>query len=279
MNHKHDITQLCAALEVARAGYYAWLKAEPSQRAQKDKELLQRITEIHGKNRGRYGSPRIHHVLEQSGQRHGRKRIARIMRRHGIRALGVKRFVPRTTDSNHDRPVPVNRLREQPSPLRPNQIWVSDLTYVFTQEGWMYLAVIMDLWSRRIVGWACGASLHSALAIAALQMALQHRQPPKGLIHHSDRGLQYASAQYRQLLQDAQILCSMSRTANPYDNAAMESFMATYKRECVGLDPTYRTRQEAGSSFFDYAECYYNRDRFHSALGYKSPVDFENTLN
>ena len=173
-------------------------------------------------------------------------------------------------------------LATPPAPTGPNQTWVTDLTYVRTVEGWLYVAVRLDLWSRKVVGWATGESLHAALARRALTMSLQHRRPPSGLLQHSDRGGQYASAEYRELLRAAGLTPSMSRAGNPYDNAAMESFNATYKRECVGLAEKqggYATRAEATADFFDYVEKYYNRERRHSALGYKSPVDFENQLN
>ncbi len=204
------------------------------------------------------------------------------MRAVGLRGRCPKRFVPRTTDSDHDQPTAPNRLAQAPAPSGPNQIWVSDLTYVATREGWLYVAVIVDLWSRRVVGWSAGPTLQACLVVAALRMALKHRQPPRGLLHHSDRGVQYASAEYRSLIVAAGLELSMSRAGNPYDNAAMESFMATYKRECVGLAEEaggYDQRAEAQLDFFSYAEQYYNRERRHSALGYQSPVDFELQLN
>ena len=175
-----------------------------------------------------------------------------------------------------------NLLAERTAPTRPNQTWVTDLTYVWTQEGWLYVAVMLDLWSRRVVGWATGETLHASLAQRALTMAIRQRRPGKGLLHHSDRGVQYASGEYRAQLKAAGMEASMSRRANPYDNAAMESFNATYKRECVGLAEArggYRTRAEATNDFFDYVEKYYNRVRRHSSLGYQTPVDFENQLN
>ena len=282
MSAQHDLTDLCAAFDVTRSGYHAWLAAEPSAREQADAALLPRIQALHTQHKGRYGAPRIQEALAKQGQRHGTKRIARLMRREGLRGLCPKRFVPQTTDSDHDQPIAPNRLAESPAPRGPNQVWVSDLTYVATQEGWLYVAVILDLWSRRVVGWSTGPSLQRCLVIAALQMALQHRRPAPGLLHHSDRGVQYASAEHRQLLVAAGGQLSMSRAGNPYDNAAMESFMATYKRECVGLAQTtggYATRAAAAQDFFQYAEAYYNRERSHSALGYQSPVDFETQLN
>lgn len=282
MSAQHDLTDLCAAFDVTRSGYHAWLAAEPSAREQSDAGLLPHIHAVHAHHRGRYGAPRIQDALAKTGQRHGTKRIARLMRQAGLRGLCPKRFVPQTTDSQHDQPIAPNRLADAPVPSGPNQVWVSDLTYVATQEGWLYVAVILDLWSRRVVGWSTGPSLQRCLVIAALQMALQHRRPAPGLLHHSDRGVQYASAEHRLILADAGVLVSMSRAGNPYDNAAMESFMATYKRECVGLAQTaggYATRAAATQDFFQYTEAYYNRERSHSALGYQSPVDFETQLN
>ena len=279
MSGEHSIAQLCAALEVTTTGYHAWRSAGPSRRAQQDAALVPQIRAIHTHHRGRYGAPRIRQALARRGQSHGTKRIARLMQQTGLRGLCPKRFVPRTTDSAHTHPVVANRLAHAAPPTGPNQIWVSDLTYVATQEGWLYGAVILDLWSRRVVGWSTGSTLQACLVIAALQMALKHRQPPRGLLQHSDRGVQYASAEHRAALAAAGIEPSMSRPGTPYDNAAMESFMSTYKRECVGLAGDYTTRAEATTDFFVFAETYYNRERFHSALGYQSPVDFERQFN
>jgi len=279
MSVDHSIAQLCAALGLRTSGYYAWVQAAPSVRQQQDAALLGQIQAVHAQHQGRYGAPRIQHALAREGRRHGTKRIARLMKQAGLRGLCPKRFVPRTTDSAHDQPIAPNRLAQAPAPTGPNQVWVSDLTYVATQQGWLYVAVILDLWSRRVVGWSTGPTLQSCLAVAALQMALAHRQPPKGLLHHSDRGTQYASAQYRAVLAAAGLRSSMSRAANPYDNAVMESFMATYKRECVGLSGGYATRAQASRDFFAYVETYYHRQRSHSALGYQTPVDFEQQIN
>jgi transposase InsO family protein len=204
------------------------------------------------------------------------------MRAAGLRGRSARRYVPRTTDSDHDQPIAPNRLAQVPAPSGPNQIWVSDFTYVKTAAGWLYVAVILDLWSRRVVGWHASESLAAALVLVALRMAVAHRRPGPGLLHHSDRGVQYASADHRALLAAHGLEPSMSRAGNPYDNAAMESFMATYKRECVALAEErggYATAAEATADFFAFAECYYNRERLHSALSYKSPVDFENQTN
>jgi putative transposase len=282
MKAEHSLSQLCAALGVKRSGYHAWVKAEASERERTDDALREKIRRVHTRHRGRYGAPRIQRELAAQGDRHGGKRIARLLRAEGLHGLCARRFVPRTTHSDHDQPIAPNRLAERPAPTGSNQTWVTDLTYVWTAEGWLYVAVLLDLWSRRVVGWATAETLHTRLATQALQMAVRHRQPPHGGRHHSDRGVQYASGEYRRWLTAVGLEPSMSRAGNPYDNAAMESFNATYKRECVGLAEAsggYATRAEATQDFFDYVEKYYNRVRRHSALGYQSPVDFELQLN
>ena len=282
MKAEHSLAQLCAAFDVKRSGYQAWAKAGPSAQQRADAALLPKIRASFTRHKGRYGAPRIREELAGAGARHSGKRIARLMQGAGLRGLCSRRYVPRTTQSDHDQPIAPNLLAQRPAPTGPNQTWVTDLTYVRRAEGWLYVAVLLDLWSRRVVGWATAPTLHACLATGALQMALQHRRPPQGLLHHSDRGVQYASGEYRELLKAGGLEPSMSRKGNPYDNAAMESFNATYKRECVGLAEErggYATRAEATADFFDYVEKYYNRQRRHSALGYKSPVDFENQLN
>ena len=282
MKAEHTLAQLCAAFGVKRSGYHAWAQAEASPRERTDAQLLPKIHAVHQQHQGRYGAPRIQEELAGQGQRHGGKRIARLMKADGLRGLCARRYMPRTTQSDHDQPIAPNLLAERPAPTGPNQTWVTDLTYVWTEEGWLYVAVILDLWSRCVVGWATAPTLHAALATRALRMALQHRRPPPGVLHHSDRGVQYASGEYRALLAAAGLEASMSRKGNPYDNAVMESFNATYKRECVGLAEAaggYATRAEATADFFCYAETYYNRVRRHSALGSRSPVDFELQLN
>ena len=282
MKADHSLTALCAAFAVKRSGYHAWVKAAASNREGIDAALRGQIRIVYQQHRGRYGAPRIQRELAAQGHRHGCKRIARLMRADALRGLCARRFVPRTMQSDHDQPIAPNRLATQPTPTGPNQTWVTDLTYVWTDEGWLYVAVMLDLWSRYVVSWATGDSLHARLAGRAVQMALHHRRPPKGLLHHSDRGVQYASGEYRELLAAAGLTPSMSRAGNPYDNAAMESFNATYKRECVGLAEAgggYATRAEAINDFFAYVEKYYNRLRRHSALGFKSPVDFEQQTN
>ena len=282
MKAEHSLTALCAALDVPRSGYYAWQAAAPSARQVADTALRADLRSIHACHQGRYGAPRIGRELKKRGQGHGTKRIARLMRADGLRGRCARRYVPRTTDSHHDQPIAPNRLAEAPAPSGPNQIWVSDFTYVRTDEGWLYVAVVLDLWSRRVVGWQASASLAASLVLGALRRAVQHRRPGPGLLHHSDRGVQYACGEHRALLARQGLVASMSRAGNPYDNAAMESFMATYKREGVALAEErggYATHAEATADFFALAEHYYNRERLHSALGYKSPVDFENQTN
>ena len=282
MKAEHTVADLCATLAVSRSGYYAWQAAGPSVRQVADAALLAAVQTIHAQHQKRYGAPRIRQELKTRGQRHGTKRIARLMRADGLRGRCARRHVPRTTDSEHDQPIAPNRLAQVPAPSGPNQIWVSDFTYVPTDEGWLYVAVILDLWSRRVVGWNTSTTMVAALVLVALRMAVQPRRPGPGLLHHSDRGGQYASADQRALLAAHGLEPSMSRAGNPYDNAAMESFMATYKRECVALAEErggYATPAQATTDFFAFAESYYNRERFHSALGYQSPVDFENQTN
>jgi transposase InsO family protein len=209
------IPQLCAAFDVTRSGYHAWQKAPASARATADAALLEDIRQLHPHHRGRYGAARIQQELQQRGQRHGTKRIARLMKQDGLAGRTPRRHIPRTTDSDHDQPVAPNRLAERAAPTGPNQVWVSDLTYVKTAAGWLYVAVILDLWSRRVVGWSAGVTLATATVLAALRRALKHRHPPRGLLHHSDRGVPYASAEHRAVLAAAGLEPSMSRAGNP----------------------------------------------------------------
>lgn len=233
MKTKHPIRALCQALEVSANGYYAWRQRQerPSQRTQEDQRLKERIGQIHQQSRQTYGSPRIMEALQQSGQRHGRNRIARLMREQGLWGRPKRRFRVSATDSNHDQPIAPNRLAEAPVPQAPNQLWVADITYVSSAQGWVYVAAILDLYSRRIVGWAVSSQINTALVLAALEMARCHRQPPAGLIFHSDRGVQYASLEYRQALAAAAMVASMSCKATCYDNAVMESFWSTAEEQ------------------------------------------------
>jgi transposase InsO family protein len=280
MSQDHCIAAMCQAFEVSPSGYYDWRQrqSEPGRRAQQDQKLKEQVLQIHYNSRKTYGSPRICASLRESGQRHGRNRISRLMREQHISGRQKRRFRARTTDSNHDQPVAPNRLATGPSPQRPNQFWAADITYVDTEQGWVYVAAILDLYSRRIVGWAVSSQINTALVLAALQMALCHRQPPEGLIFHSDRGVQYASLEYRQALAVAKMIASMSRRANCYDNAAMESFWSTLKLELI-YRREFADQSQVRQAVFDYIEVFYNRQRLHSALGYQSPAAFERANN
>ena len=265
---------LCRALGVSTSGYYAWRSRRPSQRAESDQALQRRITTIHAESRGIYGSPKIHQQLRQEGWRCSRKRVIRLMRQAKLRAKR-HRCCKRTTRRNPSHPAAPNQLKQHFVATCPNQIWLADLTFIPTAEGWLYLATVMDLFSRRIVGWAMAARMTDELTQQALRMALAQRTvSPQQLLHHSDRGSQYTSAAYQQLLADQQVLVSMSSVGNCYDNAPMESFFSLLKTELV-YHEQYATRQVARTSIFDYIEVFYNRQRIHSALGYLSPEHFE----
>jgi putative transposase len=273
----HPVAVLCPLLGVSRSGYYGWRQRAPSRRQSEDAQLTVELKAAFEQSRRTYGRPRLTRALHACGHRHGQRRIGRLMRAAGLCARSRRRFVPQTTQSRHDGPIAPNRLAQRAAPpTRPDEVWAVDMTYIETSEGWLFLAVVLDLHSRRVVGWAFAESLHTALPLAALRMALHHRRPPHGLLHHSDRGGQYASDQYRQLLSIHGLEASMSRTANPYDNAQVESFFSTLKTECLHRAAP-GTRLEAQALTFDYIETFYNRTRLHSALGYQSPVDFENT--
>jgi transposase InsO family protein len=269
-----EIRVMCRVLAVSRSGYYAWPKRPISARKMADQELSQQIKEIYEHSRQTYGSPRIWAELAAQGVRCGRKRVARLMRQAALCARQRGKFKVITTDSAHNYPVARNLLEQDFSASRPNEKWLGDITYIPTAQGWLYLAVILDLYSRRIVGWAMSDSLERHLVIAALHMAIHRRQPPPGLLHHSDRGSQYASHDYQAVLTQAQMQCSMSRAGNCYDNAPMESFFGTLKTELVH-HCQYQTKAEAKTAIFEYIEVFYNRLRRHSALGYQSPVNFE----
>ena len=276
MKDEHPILSLCLYLEVSPSGYYAWQRRRecPGVRALQDRALVQEIDQIHTRSRQTYGSPRVVQELRQKGQRHGRNRIARLMKQEGLCGRQKRRYRVQTTDSNHDHPIAPNHLVQAPRATAPNQLWVADITYIETQEGWLYLAAIMDLYSRKIVGWAMSERIDTVLILKALAMALLHRRPPANLLFHSDRGVQYASGAYRNALSQAGLIASMSRRGNCYDNAAMESFWSTLKLELV-YRRCFETRAQARTQIFDYIETFYNRQRTHSALAYRSPVDFE----
>lgn len=267
------VTTLCRVLSVSTSGYYGWAARQQSARTEEDGALLGQIRAAYERSRGRYGSPRVHAELRACGVRTSRKRVARLMRMAQMRASRPARR-HRTTDSDHSRPLAENLLSRRFSVKAPDRVWASDLTYVETAEGWLYVAVVLDLFSRRIAGWAMGEDLSSALAVRALEMALQQRRPASGLIHHSDRGVQYASRAYQALLRRHRIFPSMSRRGDCRDNAPVESFFSRLKVEEVHRQ-RYRTREQARRAIFEYIEVFYNRERRHSSLSYVSPCRFE----
>jgi transposase InsO family protein len=279
MKNDYSILSLCENLEVSTSGYYDWHQRRdcPGPRALENQTLAHEIHVIHDQSRQTYGSPRVMQELRKKGRRHGRHRISRLMKQKGLCGRQKGRHRVQTTDSNHDQPIAPNRLAEAPKATAPNQLWVADITYIETMEGWLYLAGILDLYSRKIVGWAMSERIDTSLVLKALDMALLHRTPPANVLFHSDRGVQYASGDFRQAIRQAGLVASMSRKGNCYDNAFMESFWSTLKLELVyrGL---FQTRAQARAQIFDYIEVFYNRQRAHSALDFHSPVDFE-TLN
>lgn len=275
-----SVAQLCDALGVSRSGYYAWLARKPSDAEVRREELTEQVKQIHAEVKGRYGSPRIHAELVDRGHECSVNFVAQVMRDAGI-AAKTKRKFRQTTDSNHTLPVAPNVLDRDFNPEEPNTSWVADVTYIPTREGWLYLAVVEDLFSRRVVGWSMDATMTSRLVVDALEMALAARLPgssSSALVAHSDRGSQYASELYQRRLSEEGIECSMSRRGNCWDNAAMESFFASLKKELVH-DEDYATREQAKASIFEYIEAFYNRVRRHSALGYVAPEKYERTHN
>ena len=271
---RDEVVGLCEAYGVSRSGYYGWRNRKPGKRQKANQELAQRIREIHQAHRRIYGSPRITQALRAQGTVCGENRVARLMRQIGIRGVQKARFRPRTTESRHRLPISPNRLPNLPSPRRLNAVWVSDITYVPTREGWMYLAAFMDLKSRKIKGWSLKDHMKTQLVEEAFLQAVFRDPPGPGLIVHSDRGSQYASHRFRNLLDLHGAQSSMSAQGYCYDNAAMESFWATLKTELSVTQP-FSTKQEARLAIFEYIEVFYNRFRLHSSLGYCSPLDFE----
>jgi transposase InsO family protein len=265
---------MCEVLGVTRSGYYAWRSRPASPRAHRQAELLQAIEAVHRESRGTYGSPRVHKSLQARGVACSLNTVAKLMQLAGVRACTARRFVVRTTDSRHEHPVAPNVLDRQFYPERPDAVWAGDITYIPTAEGGLYLAVVLDLFSRRVVGWATAEHLRSELVGEALQRALQQRQPRGPLLHHSDRGVQYAASDYQRLLAAHGLEVSMSRTGECYDTAVVESFFGTLKQELVHQE-RYKSRAAARRSLFEYIEVFYNRKRLHSTLGYRSPALFE----
>ena len=274
------ITLLCRVLEVSRSGFYAWRSREASAAKVRREELTDEVKAIHAEVKARYGSPRMHAELVAKGHACSVNMVATLMREAGI-AAKTKRKFRQTTDSNHSMPVAENILDRDFEPEKPNASWVADITYVPTREGWLYLAVVEDLFSRRVVGWSMDATMTSRLVVDALEMALGARlkgSSSSALVAHSDRGSQYASEHYQRRLLEEGITCSMSRRGNCWDNAAMESFFASLKKELVH-DEDYATREQAKASIFEYIEAFYNRVRRHSSLGYVAPDEYERTHN
>ena len=271
--NRYPVRMMCHLLHVSRSGYYAWRSRPESCREQRDRELLPQIRQVHGKSRGVYGSPRVHAELAAAGVLVGRHRVARLMRLERLRGCPKRRFRV-TTKADPSHPVARNLLKQDFNAAAPNQRWASDITYISTHEGWLYLAVVMDLYSRRIVGWSMSRWMSRRIVLAALRMAIDARQPEGALIHHSDRGGQYTSADFRNELARHGIECSMSGTGNCYDNAVVESFFGLLKRERVNR-VRYKTREQARADLFDYIEVFYNRKRRHGYLGNISPADFE----
>jgi len=267
------IVLMCGVLSVSRSGYYHWTARGPSRRARSNRDLDSRIRKIFARHKQRYGAPRITTDLHDEGIECSENRVARRMRALGLRAIQAKKFKV-TTDSNHSKPVAPDLLEQDFAAAAPNQKWVSDISYVWTAEGWLYLAVVMDLYSRAIVGWSMNRRMTQQLVCDALTMALFRRHFPKDTIIHSDRGSQYCSRRYQRLIRNNGLRCSMGRKANCYDNAAMESFFHTLKVELVHRE-RYATRRRATSRIFEYIETYYNRQRKHSAIGHKIPMQFE----
>jgi putative transposase len=272
-DRRYPIRLMCRALAVSPAGYYAWRGRPESRRAAANRTVLSTIRVLHQESRQTYGSPSIWRALVRRGHRVGEHRVARLMRHDGLRARTVKKWRA-TTHSSHRLPMAANTLQRQFTVSQPNRVWAGDITYVWTMEGWLYLAVLLDLYSRAVVGWAMGPRVTGDLTERALHMALTTRQPQAGLLHHSDRGSQYAAGPYQQQLTTYGIRASMSRKGNCWDNACVESFFGTLKRELV-YHRQYTTRNEAIQDIFEYIEVFYNRQRRHSTLDYQTPAEYE----
>lgn len=273
---KFSVKWLCRQLNVSKSGYYAWLRRPPSPRSVQDAALVAEIKELRKGPCKVYGSPRMHREVSTTDRPVGRHRVACQMRLHDLTALPKRRRV-KTTDSAHGLPVAENLLNREFTASEPNQKWVGDITYVSTDEGWLFLAVILDLFARKVVGWSMADNMKTALVCDALTMAVKGRNPPPGCLAHTDRGSQYASKAYQKLLDENGLTCSMSRKGECWDNAPMESFFGTLKQEMV-YRTHFATRREAQAAIFEYIEVFYNRSRRHSALGYSTPVGAETNL-
>lgn len=267
------IAWMCRRLDVSSSGFYRWSKAEEPERARRDRQLGTMIRAFHAASGGTYGSPRITRDLEASGEAVGRKRVARLMRENGLTGRGRRRF-RRTTDSKHDLPIADNIVARDFNPDAPNRVWAADITYVRTWAGWLYLAVVIDLFSRRVVGWAITDHMRTELVLSALTMAFEARHPDDGLIHHSDRGSQYASHAHREFLEEHNAICSMSRKGDCWDNAVVESFFGTLKQELL-YRSSWSTKLAATEAIAEYIERFYNTRRRHSSLDYVSPLEYE----
>ena len=270
---RHAIGHLCRVLGVSRSGYYAWYQRVPSRRAEGDQALGQELRRAHAKTREAYGTVRMWRYLNRQGHACGKHRVRRLRGLLHLEVRRVRRFRV-TTESRHSHAVAPNRLAQQFAVPLPNRVWGGDMTFIATAQGWLYLAVVLDLCARRVVGWSMRERLDQVLVLEALRMAIGRRQPPRGLLHHSDQGRQYAGGEYQRLLSRHGMVASMSRKGNCYDNACVESFFSTLKNELV-LGRTYRNRDEARREVFDYIETFYNTRRLHQSLGYVSPVQFE----
>jgi len=280
LSESYTVKEVCFALGVARSSYYQWKKARSSARQRANEQLLETIREVHLEHRERLGSPRgsprMTHELRRRGQACGRHRVARLMRRHGLKARRKRAFHPKTTQPGN---APCrNVLKELGAPSAPDQVWVSDITYVATKEGWLYLAVVLDLCSRKVIGWALRDTLEAEVVSTALHRALLQRGPAEGLCFHSDRGVQYSSASIKQRLKAIQARQSMSAKGNCYDNAKAEAFFSSFKAECLPADCVFATKEEARREIFEYLEIYYNKKRLHSSLNYQTPVEYESSF-
>lgn len=270
----YSVAVMCRCLKVSRSGYYAWVRSPQSERAQRDEELVRLIVDVHEQSRGTYGSPRVHKELQARGHVVGHKRVERLMREEGVVGRCPRRR-PTTTVRDDSEAAADNVLNREFSTDAPDKVWVGDITYIATREGWLYLAVLIDLYSRRVVGWSMADHLRTELPMGALKMALGHRDVTAGPLHHSDRGCQYTSRAYQAELRRHGLGCSMSRAGNCHDNAVAESFFGTLKNELFYEQAVPETRDGARARIHEYIECFYNRERRHSAIGYSCPVEFE----